>query len=82
MPRLHGLLSSLWSSRVLSPALASFLFTLALTALIIRSLVRFAQAPRTNPTFASSLWRLVILVMGAILSLSFVLECLRQVKAF
>ncbi|QDT55864.1 hypothetical protein Pan44_39120 [Caulifigura coniformis] len=60
--------------------LVSFLFTLALTALIIRSLVRFASAAGRRRTLARSLWRFVVLIVGGFVCLSLILECVRQIR--
>ena len=61
-----------------SAELLQFLVSLALTAVIIRSLVRYAQAPDTGK---SSAMRPVVLGLGGLIALSFVVECFRLLAA-
>jgi hypothetical protein len=55
-----------------------FLFTLALTAVIVGSLVRYARTPDTGK---SSPFRPVVIGVGGMIALSFVVECFRLLAA-
>jgi hypothetical protein len=56
---------------MLTDEIVTFLFTLALTAVIVRSLVRYGYSARPSAR------RSAVLVVGGLIALSFLLECFR-----
>lgn len=64
-----------------SAAVVEFLFTLALTTLVLRSYIRYVRQPRASQALSSSLSRPVVLVVGAAVCFAFIVACVRRILA-